>query len=141
MNYPCRHNSANVAMIERFEDISVPGALKNEKWRKAMTEEFDSLIKMKTWKLVEPPKQVQPLTCRWIQRQKEDGRLKAKLVARGFEQKEGVDYSEIFSPVVHDVSIRLILSLAASNRMKLMTFEVKTAFLHGNLKEDLYAST
>jgi len=93
---------------------------------------------MKTWDLVKAPDKAQPLTCRWILRQKQDDRLKARLVARGFEQKEGIDYSETFSPVVRHVSIRLILSLAASNKMKLMTFDVKTAFLHGELKEEIF---
>lgn len=94
-----------------------------------MSEKFSSLTKMKTWDLVKPSEQVQTLTCRWILRQKQDGRLKARLVAIGFEQKEGIDYSETFSLVAHYMSIRLILSLAALNKMKLMTFDVKTAFL------------
>lgn len=59
-------------------------------------------------------------------------------MARGFEQKEGVDYSETFSPVARHVSVRLIFSLAASNKMKLMTFDVKTAFLHGDLIETIF---
>lgn len=138
MDYFRRENKANVAMIEEFEDISVSDVLKNENWHKAMSEEFNSLTKMKSWDLVKPSEQMQPLTCRWILRQKQDGRLKARLVARGFVQKEGIDYSETFNPVAHYVSIRLILSLAASNKMKLMTFDVKTAFLHGKLKEDIF---
>lgn len=138
MGYRREENYANVAMIGEIEDISLSEALNDEKWRKAMNEEFESLIKMKTWNLVEAPEDVQPLTCRWILRQKQDGRFKARLVARGFEQKEGIDYSETFSPVARHVSIRLILSLAASMKMKLMTFDVKTAFLHGDLKEDIY---
>lgn len=129
---------ANIAMIGEVEDISVSDALKDKNWRKAMTEEFDSLTKMKTWKLVNMSENIKPLTCRWILREKQDGRLKARLVARGFEQKAGIDYTETFSPVARHVSIRLILSLAATNKMKLITFDVKTAFLHGVLKESLY---
>ncbi|XP_024872522.1 uncharacterized protein LOC112455059 [Temnothorax curvispinosus] len=131
-------NSANVAMIGEVEDISVSDALKDENWRKAMSEELSSLIKIKTWDLVKHSKQVQLLTCRWILRRKQDGRFKARLVARGFEQKEGIDYSETFNPVAHHVSIRLIFSLAASDKMKLMTFDIKTAFLYGNLKEEIF---
>lgn len=128
----------NIAMIGEVEDISISDAIKDVNWNNAMNEEFISLIKMKTWDLTEPPKNVKPLTCRWILRQKQDGKFKARLVARGFEQIEGIDYSETFSPVARHVSVRLILSLAASNKMKLMTFDVKTAFLHGDLKEDIF---
>lgn len=131
-------NESNVAMIGEVEDIPVSEALKNEKWRKAMTEEFKSLTKMKTWDLVKAPDYIKPLTCRWILRQKNDGRYKARLVARGFEQKEGIDYNDTFSPVVRYVSIRLILSFAASSNMKLMTFDVKTAFLYGDLQEEIF---
>lgn len=100
-----------------------------------MTEEFKSLVKMNTWDLMKLPVNVKPLTCRWILRQKQGGRYKAKLVARCFKQKKGIDYTDTFSPVTSYVSIRLILSLAASNYIKVMTFDVKTAFLHGDLKE------
>lgn len=130
--------NANVAMIGEVENISVSEALKNKKWYKAMTDEFQSLIKMKTWNLVKLPKYAKSLTCRWVLRQKQNGQLKARLVVRGFEQEKGIDYSETFSPVARYVSIRLILSLAASNKMKMMAFDVKTAFLHGNLKEEIY---
>lgn len=80
-----------------------------------MEEEFDSLIKMKTWNLVQTLENVKPLTCRWIFPQKQDGKFKARLVVRGFEQKQGFDYFETFSPVARHVSVRLILSLASSN--------------------------
>lgn len=79
---------------------------------------------MKTWNLVDLPGNGQPLTCRWISRQKQDVRFKARLVARSFEHKEG-------SPISLHVSIRLILSLAASNQIKLMNFDVKAALLYG----------
>lgn len=130
--------SAKVAMIGEAEDISVGEALKDEKWRRAMQEEYDSLIGMKTWKLVDCPKGVKPITCRWVLREKADGSYKARLVARGFEQKEGVDYTETFSPVARHASIRLLLSHAASEKMKLVSFDVKTAFLYGNLEQDIY---
>lgn len=128
----------NVAMIGEVQDIPISKALQDEKWFEAMSEEFKSLTKMKTWDLVKLPEHAKPLTCRWVLREKQDGRLKARLVVRGFEQEEGIDYSETFSPVARHVSIRLILSFAASNRMKLITFDVKTAFLYGDLKEEIY---
>lgn len=130
--------SAKVAMIGETEDIPVSEALRDEKWRRAMQEEYDSLMEMKTWKLVDCPEGAKPITCRWVLREKADGRFKARLVARGFEQKEGVDYTETFSPVARHASIRLLLSHAASEKMKLVSFDVKTAFLYGNLEQDIY---
>ena len=76
-------------MIGEVEDISASKALKDVKWCEAMSEEFEALTKMKTWNLVHPLKGVKPLTCRWILRRKQNGRFKARLVARGFEQKNG----------------------------------------------------
>ena len=118
--------------------ISVQEALKNIRWKKAMEDEYRSLTDMGTWTKIKKPENIKPLTCRWVFCIKEDGRYKARLVIRGFEQVEGLDYYEIFSPVAHHMSIRLILSIAASEGMKLMTFDVKTAFLHGDLEENIY---
>ena len=65
----------------------------------------------------------------------EDRRYKGRLVAKGFSQKEGIDYNEIFSPVVKHVSIRLILSIVVNKDYELDQLDVKTVFLHGNLDE------
>ena len=121
-------------MIGEVNDISVTEALKDKDWKEAMFEEVKSLSDMQTWSLLEKSKNVKPLTCRWVLCQKENGRYKAKLVVRGFEEKEGKDYFEIFSPVAQHMSIRLILSIAASEKMEVMAFDVKTAFLHGELE-------
>lgn len=125
-------------MIGEVKDISVPEALKDKSWKNAMIDEFESLTRMKTWILVEKPKNVRPLTCRWVLSIKGDGQRKARVVIRGFEQEEGKNYFATFSPVAHHMSIRLILSIAASENMKVMTFDVKTAFLHGELKEEIF---
>lgn len=130
--------SVKVAIIGETENISVSEALKDEKWRQAMQEEYDSLMDMKTWELVDCPEGMKPITCRWVLREKTDGRYKARLVARGFEQKEGIDYEETFSPVARHASIRLLLSHAASEKMKLVSFDVKTAFLYGKLEQVIY---
>ncbi|XP_076298344.1 uncharacterized protein LOC143217692 [Lasioglossum baleicum] len=135
---PCGENHADVAMVGEVEDISTSEALKDKNWREAMSDEFESLTAMKTWELVEPPCHTKPLTCRWVLRRKHDGRFKARLVVRGFQQEEGINYFETFSPVARYASIRLILSLAASAKMKLITFDVRTAFLYGDLEEEIF---
>ena len=78
----------------------------------------------------------------WVYRIKNehDGskRYKARLVVKGFQQKEGIDYTEIFSPVVKMSTIRLVLRMVAAENLYLEQLDVKTAFLHGDLEEDIY---
>lgn len=115
----------------------------HEQWEKAMDEEYDSLIQNCTWILVKPPNGQKVIDNRWVFKLKQnaDGgidRFKARLVVRGFTQEYGIDYHETFSPVVKFTSIRAILALAASKRMSLKQFDVKTAFLNGDLEEVVY---
>lgn len=126
------------ALFGEVTDLSVTEALKDLNWKEAIFEEYQALIDMETWTLTERPQNVKPLTCRWVFTMKDNGKYKARLVVRGFEQKEGRDYFDVFSPVARRMSVRLILSIAASENMKLMTFDVKTAFLHGDLEEEIY---
>ena len=107
-----------------------------------MKEEMDSLLKNQTWSLVELPEGKKALTNKWVYKIKEKGdgrqRYKARLVVKGFAQKKGIEYDEIFSPVVKMTSIRAILSLVATENLFLEQLDVKTAFLHGDLEEDIY---
>ena len=115
-------------------------------WEKAMIEEMDSLKKNNTWVLVNKPKGKRVIGSKWIYKRKpgipgvELPRFKARLVAKGYSQVEGVDYHEVFSPVVKHTSIRVILSIAAMFDLELEQLDVKTAFLHGTLDEELYMS-
>jgi hypothetical protein len=101
-----------------------------------------SLDKNRTWFLVKQPPGKKTLQCRWLFRIKEEAdgskRYKARLVVKGFQQKEGVDYNEIFSPVVKMTTIRLVLGIVAAEDLHLEQLDVKTAFLHGDLEEDIY---
>ena len=65
-------------------------------------------------------------------------RYKARLVAKGYAQREGIDYNEIFSPVIKHSSIRILLALVAQYELDLDQLDVKTAFLHGDLEEEIY---
>nr|GFD24124.1 retrovirus-related Pol polyprotein from transposon TNT 1-94 [Tanacetum cinerariifolium] len=114
------------------------------KWKAAMKEEMDSLMKNKTWELVDHQAGQKLVTCKWQFKIKEgiEGvqkpRYKARLVARGFTQRAGIDYNEVFSPVVRHTSIRVILALTACKYFELEELDVKTTFLHGNLEEVIY---
>ncbi|RVW67125.1 Retrovirus-related Pol polyprotein from transposon TNT 1-94 [Vitis vinifera] len=114
----------------------------SSKWELAMKDEMDSLLGNQTWELTELPVGKKALHNKWVYRIKNehDGskRYKARLVVKGFQQKEGIDYTEIFSPVVKMSTIRLVLGMVAVENLHLEQLDVKTAFLHGDLEEDLY---
>ena len=111
-----------------------------------MKEEINSLAENKPWLVIDKPGKKKIVGCKWIFKYKEGipgvepPRFKARLVAKGFTQIEGIDYNEIFSPVVKHVSIRLMLSVVVNYDMELEQLDVKTAFLHGTLDEEIYMS-
>ncbi|CAM8880907.1 unnamed protein product [Rhodiola kirilowii] len=109
-----------------------------------MKEEIDSLMTNETWDLVDRPKGQKLVGCKWIYKKKEGipgvekHRLKARLVAKGFTQREGIDFTKIFSPVVKRRSIIVVLSMVAEFELELEQLDVKTAFLHDKLDEEIY---
>jgi len=113
-------------------------------WLKAMNEEMLSLEKNQTWKLVSLPKNQRVVGSKWVFKKKEGisgveaPRYKARLVAKGFTQVEGIDYNEIFSPVVKHCSIRVLMMIVNMYDLELEQMDVKTAFLHGELEETIY---
>ncbi len=114
-----------------------------KKWEIAMQEEYDFLVVNNTWSLVPLPKSRKPISCKWVFKIKHgvDGEVehyKARLVARDFTQTFGVDYNETFAPVAKFVSIRYILALVAIEDMEIHQMDVKTAFLNGDLEEEIY---
>ena len=108
-----------------------------------MKEEMEALLKNKTWILVNLPKGQKTVGCKWVFsiKYKVDGtveRYKARLVAKGFTQTYEVDYQETFLPVAKLNTMRVLLPLAANLDWPLYQFDVKNAFLHGDLEEDIY---
>lgn len=110
----------------------------SKEWLKAINKEKNSLKENETWKLV-PRRQDAGkgiLNSTWILNEKEDGRKKARLVIRGDQQIPGIDFEETYSPVVSNNALRIILALAGDKAYNIMTFDVKTAFLYGQLDEE-----
>ncbi|KAK1649357.1 hypothetical protein QYE76_067162 [Lolium multiflorum] len=125
------------------EPSTVQEALNDPKWKAAMQEEFSALQSNNTWHLVPfiPGKNI--IDCKWVfkVKRKADGtidRYKARLVAKGFKQRYGIDYEDTFSHVVKASTIRLILALAVSRGWQLRQLDVKNAFLHGVLEEEVF---
>ena len=118
-------------------------AIDADNWLQAMKEELYSIQDNNTWELTELPHGRKPIGSKWVFKRKmnENGetvRYKARLVAQGFSQKFGVDYDEVFAPVVRSTTLRLLLSVAGSRGYKVRQYDVKTAFLNGILNEEIY---
>ena len=122
---------------EAMKDIDAPH------WVKAMKSELASIYSNQIWDLVKAPNGIKLVGCKWVYKRKRrvDGKIetfKARLVAKGYTQKEGIDYDETFSPVAMLKSIRILLSIAAYYDYEIWQMDVKTAFLNGNLEEEIY---
>src|ERR1700716_1254047 len=115
-----------------------PARPDGDKWKVAIKEEMASLQKNHTWDLVKRSKARNVVSCKWVFKVKSSGRYKARLVARGFSQEYGLDYWETYAPVARFSSIRLLLALAARHKLKVQQMDVQTAFLYGDLTEDIY---
>ena len=114
-----------------------------DKWQDAMNQEMESMYSNFVWELVDPSEDVRPIGCKWIFKRKSgiDGKVetfKARIVAKGYTKKKGVDYEETFSPVAMLKSIRILLSIAACLDYEIWKMDVKTAFLNGYLEESIY---
>ena len=112
-------------------------------WKEAIKSEVDSILQNHTWELVDLPPGCKPLGSKWIfkRKMKADGSIdkyKARLVIKGYRQREGLDYFDTYSPVTRINSIRMILAIAALRNLEVHQMDVKTAFLNGDLEEEIY---
>ncbi|XP_073225688.1 uncharacterized protein [Cicer arietinum] len=125
------------------EPCSYTQAIKFDCWKHAMDQEIQALEHNNSWELIDLPDDKTLIGCKWVFKTKlnSDGsieRHKARLVAKGYTQLEGVDYLEIFSPIIKMTTVRLVLPIAAIKQWHLYQLDVNNAFLHGNLHEDVY---
>ena|SRR5258705_9958937 len=110
-----------------------------------MNEKIETLGKMRTWELKDLPEDRKAIGCRWVYAKKQDEfgeiiKYKARLVAQGFSQKPGTDFSNdgTFAPVMRFETLRTILAFSAVHNLKLRQFDVKSAYLHGRLNKTIY---
>ncbi|KAJ9551554.1 hypothetical protein OSB04_015599 [Centaurea solstitialis] len=133
------------AFLSRHEPSNVTEALDISDWVTAMQEELNQFERLGVWRLVPRPANKTIIDLKWIFKNKkdEDGivtRNKARLVAKGFKQQAGIDYDETFAPVARIEAIRIFLAYAAHKNFTVYQMDVKTAFLNGELKEEVYVS-
>jgi len=120
-------------------------AKESKEWTQACVEEISSIEKNHTWDLVGLPTGAKPIGLKWVFKiqQNSDGSInkhKARLVAKGYVQRHGVDFDEVFAIVARTETIRLIIALAVARGWEVHHLDVKTEFLHGELKERVYVS-
>ncbi|GJV34885.1 retrovirus-related pol polyprotein from transposon TNT 1-94 [Tanacetum coccineum] len=130
-------------LLSSIEPANVAEALKDVDWVSAMQDELDQFARLKVWRLVPRPEGKTIIKTKWIFKNKKDEsslviRNKARLVAVGYCQQEGIDYDETFAPVARIEAIRLFLAYAAHKDFTVFQMDVKTAFLNGILKEEVY---
>nr|GEX35021.1 hypothetical protein [Tanacetum cinerariifolium] len=133
------------AFLTSVEPKTYKDALTQSCWIKAMQEELNEFDRLEVWELVPRPDKVMVITLKWIYKVKLDElggilKNKARLVARGYRQEEGIDFEESFSLVARIEAIRIFLTYAAHKNIFVYQMDVKTAFLNGNLREEVYAS-
>jgi Reverse transcriptase (RNA-dependent DNA polymerase) len=137
------HNQILAAVTRAEEPTHFGQAVKTKHWRAAMQTEIEALEKNATWSVCDLPSDKAAIGCQWVYRIKYnfDGtiqRYKARLVALGNRQVQGVDFTEIFAPVAKMVSVCVFLAVAAIKNWELYQMDVHNAFLHGDLHEELY---
>jgi hypothetical protein len=118
-------------------------AIHKKEWANAMTKEYQTIIKNDVWEIVPRLKSKDVVSSKWLYKIQHvvDGSIekyKTMFIARGFSQKEGIEYEETFSPVAIYTSIRTIISLAAKMKSKLHQMDVKTTFFNGVIEEEVY---
>eukprot|EP00253_Pinus_taeda_P036646 PITA_36646 len=140
VSYDCELN-----LSINFELTSFKEAASHDEWKEVMQKEYDALIMNGNWKLVDPTLRTKPIGCKWVYKNKykANGSLdkhKDRLVEKGFAQKEGVDYEETFCTTTKWATIRALFSLVAQNSWKVHQMDVKSTFLNGDLKENVFMS-
>ncbi|KAJ9558174.1 hypothetical protein OSB04_012788 [Centaurea solstitialis] len=139
------HMSMISVFLSQTEPKKAYDAMKDPSWIEAMQEELLQFVLQHVWDLVDLPKGHRVIGTKWVFRNKTDERgivikNKARLVAQGYTQEEGIDYDDAFAPVARIEAIRLFLAFASYKGFKVYQMDVKSAFLYGTIDEEVYVS-
>nr|GFB83687.1 Gag-Pol polyprotein [Tanacetum cinerariifolium] len=131
--------------VSQTEPKNIKEAMANLAWIESMQEELHQFDRLDVWELVDRPLCTNVINLKWLWKNKHDEentviRNKSRLVAKGYAQKEGVDFEESFAPVARLEAIRLFIAYAAYKSFTIYQMDVKTAFLYGPLKEEVYVN-
>uniref|UniRef100_A0ACD5Z920 Uncharacterized protein n=1 Tax=Avena sativa TaxID=4498 RepID=A0ACD5Z920_AVESA len=132
-----------LCLLGMEEPSNFQEANSNAAWRAAMKEEISSIEGNGTWELTSLPHGQKPIGLKWVYKIKRDStgkiaKYKARLVAKGYVQRQGIDFEEVFAPVARMETVKLILAVAAQLGWQAHHLDVKSAFLNGELQEEVY---
>ncbi|GJR43204.1 putative ribonuclease H-like domain-containing protein [Tanacetum coccineum] len=144
-NHKDQQHCLFACFLSQSEPRKVSQALEDESWVEAMQEELLQFKLQQVWVLVDLPTGAKVIGTKWVYRNKKDERgvvvrNKARLVAQGHRQEEGIDYDEVFAPVARIEAIRLFLAFASFMGFIVYQMDVKSAFLYGTIDEEVYVS-
>nr|GEX69646.1 retrovirus-related Pol polyprotein from transposon TNT 1-94 [Tanacetum cinerariifolium] len=137
----CLYNS----VLSKVEPKNFKSAITEDCWFQAMQDEIHEFDRLQVWEFIPQPDCVMIITLKWIYKVKLDEyrdvlKNKARLVAKGYRQEEGIDFKESFAPIARIEDIRIFIANSASKNMTIYQMDVKTAFLNGELKEEVYVN-
>jgi hypothetical protein len=140
-----QNESNYFCFVSTIEPKNINEAIKDESWVIAMQEELNQFVRNDVWTLVPQPQSQTIIGTKWVFLNKMDengivSRNKARLVAQGYNQQEGIDYDETFAPVARLESIRILLAYACAHNFKLFQMDVKSAFINGFINEEVYVA-
>ncbi|GJS68873.1 putative ribonuclease H-like domain-containing protein [Tanacetum coccineum] len=145
INHTDQLHCLSACFLSQLEPTSIAKALEDPDWVDAMQEEMQQFINQQVWKLVPLPDGKHAIGTKWILKNSADAegivvRNKARLVAQGHRQEEGIDYDEVFAPVARIEAIRLFLAFASYMGFLVYQLDVKSAFLYGEIEEEVYVT-
>ncbi|GJV20801.1 retrovirus-related pol polyprotein from transposon TNT 1-94 [Tanacetum coccineum] len=143
------HTDSKVCMyaltVSTIEPKNIKEAMADHSWIKSMQDELNQFERLQVWELVPRPEGKNIIALKWLWKNKCDAenivvRNKTRLVAKGYKQEEGIDFEESFAPVARLEAVRMFIAYAAHKNITIFQMDVKTAFLNGPLKEEVYVS-
>jgi len=135
----------HLLLASEVKPATLEEALRHECWRHAMLDEMTSIEASGTWELVKAPSHIKPIGLKWVYKTKKDAagivtKHKARLLAKGYIQRQGIDFDEVFAPVDHLEFVCLLLAHAACERWAVHHMDVKSAFLNNVIQEEVYVA-